>query len=203
MREIIFIICGYLLGSILFADVASRLLGCGDVTADSPDQNPGASNAFENGGFLCGVLTLCGDIAKGFLPVWLYLSTPGAQQNHVLFALVLAAPVIGHIFPAYTHFRGGKGISTSFGCLLGLLPQLAPVAVLACCFIFFSCIVRVSPHYHRTLVTYLCAALGIALFSGSITVTVGFFVITVAVEYRLLTSREEKESCKVEFLWMH
>ena len=64
-RDILYILCGYLCGSVLFARVFGRLLGHCDVAAESDDNNPGAANAFKYGGFLCGLLTLVFDINSG------------------------------------------------------------------------------------------------------------------------------------------
>lgn len=200
--DLIFIALGYFSGSVLFAKVNGRLLGKGDVAQGTCDGNPGATNAFRNGGFLCGVLTLLGDCLKGFLPVWLYLQAVPASVG-TGFSLVLAAPVIGHILPVFYGFHGGKGIATSFGCLLGLLPHWGPVGILACCFLFFSLILRVTPHYHRTLLTYLCAGILMMIFQQNTAVTLGFSLIMVAIIFRLLTSQEEKEKCKVEWIWTH
>ena len=149
-------------------------------------------------GFLCGVLTLICDLLKGFLPVFLY--TRGTAT--VMLALVMAAPVIGHVFPVLFRFRGGKGIATTFGCLLGLLPNYIPVGLLALLFIFFSLILRITPHYYRTLATYLGAELLLFVFSGEPAVWIGFSLILAAVTVRMLTSKEEKTPPEVKLLWM-
>lgn len=203
MRELFYIALGYLSGSILFSKVSAQLLGKDDVAENSCDQNPGAFNAFQNGGVFCGLLTLCGDLLKGFLPVWLYLSGEGSGISSTAFAFVLAAPVIGHILPVFYGFKGGKGIAASFGCLLGLLPDFVPVAILACCFLFYTLVVRVSSNYYKTLLTYLCAGILVLVFGKNTAVTLGFSLIATTVIFRLLASQEEKQPCKVEFLWMH
>lgn len=203
MRELFYIILGYLSGSILFARLAGSLLGRGDVGETSPDHNPGTFNAFRNGGFLCGMLTLTGDLCKGFLPVWLYLAGESCDLHSTAFAFVLAAPVIGHIFPVFYGFRGGKGIAASFGCLLGLLPEYGPLAILGGCFLFFTLILRVTSHYYRTLLTYLCAGTLMLVLGQNTSVTLGFSLIMTAVIFRLLASKEEKQACEVKLLWMH
>ena len=71
-----YIVLGYLSGSILYARIFGFLLEKGDITADTPDGNPGAFNAFHNGGFWCGMLTLCFDMLKGALPVMLFRLVP-------------------------------------------------------------------------------------------------------------------------------
>ena len=138
-RTLLYTILGYLSGSLLFAKFFSRLLDGEDVTAESPDKNPGVYNAFLYGGKFCGILTLCCDLLKGFFPVYLYSRAPDlslfpAGNGPAIpvvsgggLALVLAAPVLGHIFPLWHRFRGGKGITVTFGVLLGLLPKAGPV----------------------------------------------------------------------------
>lgn len=197
MRDILYILLGYFSGSILFARVFGQLLAGKDITLGTTDKNPGASNAFSQGGLLCGALTLCCDLLKGFLPVFLYIRGGGGQA----LGLVLAAPVLGHILPAYFDFRGGKGIAVSFGVLLGLLPDWLPVLVLALFFILYSAVIRVNTHYHRTLITYLSAGIGILVSGQRPEVCFGFLLICAMVVLRLLGSREEKAKCEVHLLW--
>lgn len=203
MREALYIAVGYLLGSVLFARVNAALLQRGDIVAQSKDGNPGTTNAFLGGGFWCGVLTLCGDILKGMLPVFCFSYFAAETPTGWTLAFVMAAPVLGHIFPLYYRFRGGKGIATTFGVLLGLLPDILPVLILAACFIFFSCVVRISPHYYRTIFTYLTAEILSLFMLSDKAVIAGFTLITAGVVFRLLFSKEKREACKVGLLWMH
>ena len=195
-------IFGYLCGSVLFALAAGHLFGK-DVLKDSKDQNPGTANAFMHGGFFCGFLTLAGDLFKGFFPVWLCLMRVDGVRGSLLFPLVLAAPVIGHIFPLFRRFRGGKGIATSFGALAALLPDLRPLLSLAFFFLFFSLVLRISPHYYRTIATYLATTVTLFVLREGIYVQIGFGLICVAVLFRLLSSREERKSIRVNLLWKH
>ena len=204
MPTLKFLLLGYLSGSILYARVFSALLGRGDITARSPDRNPGTANAFQYGGFLCGAMTLLCDIGKGFLPV--HLLTLSAWQGEtfpLLTALAIAAPVLGHAFPLFYGFRGGKAIAVTFGCLIGLLPVHAPLFALVCFFLFFSLIVRVSPNLYRTAAAYLCAA-AVLPFSGcGAAERIGFLLMAGTVCLRLCLSHEEKEKVRVQLLWMH
>ena len=122
VRDALYIIFGYLLGSILFARLGGLIFKKTDIMAESPDKNPGTMNAFTYGGFRCGVFTLCGDLFKGFLPVFLYRSGE-LPENPLMLSFVMAAPVLGHILPFYDIKHGGKGIAATFGCFLGLLPH--------------------------------------------------------------------------------
>lgn len=199
----IYIVLGYLCGSVLFARVSAALLQQGDVTLHSVDGNPGTANAFLYGGFWCGVLTLCGDLLKGFLPVQMYLRGTDLNSCGMELIFIMIAPVIGHIFPIFYKFRGGKGIAVTFGCLLGLFPHVYPVLILACVFIFFSSVIRITPHYDRTIWTYRCAAVCMILLIQNIYIVLAFLIITMVVDINMKLSDEKKEKCQVRILWKH
>lgn len=195
LTALCFTVFGYLSGSILFARVYGALFGK-DLISNSTDGNPGTSNAFIYGGMLCGTLTLLGDLIKGFLPVFLYLYMTRGNTD-IYFAPVLSAPVLGHIFPCFYRFRGGKGIAVSFGCLLGLLPISAPLLTLAAIYIILSVVVRISPHYYRTILTYCIFTAITARFAVSYGITLGCVLISAFIILRHLKSREEKQKFAV------
>jgi len=114
----------YLLGSLSFAILLSRLAGGPDPRA-SGSGNPGATNMLRVAGKRLAILTLLGDLLKGLLPVLAaYLLGFELQQQ----AWIGLAAVIGHLYPLYFRFQGGKGVATAAGMLLGLY---APAALLA------------------------------------------------------------------------
>ena len=197
-----YVLLGYLYGSLLWANFFGNLLAGEDVAADSPDGNPGAFNAFRYGGFWCGCLTLCFDVCKGFLPVRLFCRS-AALMPSIGLALVLAAPVIGHTHSVFHGFRGGKGIAVSFGCLLVLAPELKPLLVLAAVFILFSTVIEVSPHYYRTLATYIAAIPVMFLAVRSWAVRGGFLLIAQTIISKLLGSKEEKDKLEVKVGWKY
>ena len=204
MQIVGFILLGYLSGSVLYARIFARLFGKENMLERSRDKNPGTANAFMYGGFWCGLLTLLCDIGKGFLPVFFFLRIGGELRASVLAtSLVIAAPVVGHVFPLFYQLRGGKGIATTFGSLLGLFPVLKPSLILAVFFLFFSLILRVSPHFYRTLMAYVCALFYMSWKIEWQAVTIGFAVITLVICIRMLASTEEREKMKVTLLWMH
>ena len=200
--SVFFIIFGYLLGSILFGRISAVLFHHKDFMEKSPDKNPGTANAFLYGGFFCGIFTLLGDILKGFLPVYFYLNYVQEPYNYTL-SLVLAAPVIGHIFPLFYKFKGGKGIAASFGCLLALIPHWQPLAIFALVFIFFSTILKISPNYYRTIWAYIVSLIIMFIIEDSAFVVMGFAIIVTATMLKLRASDEEKDKVKVSLLWMH
>lgn len=204
MSKAAWILFGYLSGSILYARIFAKLFRKEDMIEKSRDRNPGAGNAFMYGGFWCGVLTLTCDILKGFFPVYLFMQyAPDLSPDMLSIAFVMAAPVVGHAFPVFYKGKGGKGIAVTFGCLLGLFPFLRPFVILAAFFIFFSCILRINPHYYRTLAAYLCALIGMLLLVKVPMIFLGFAIIVVVVSSRMLLSEEEKEKMRIKLLWMH
>lgn len=203
MYAIAFAFLGYLSGSVLYARIFARLFKKENMIEKSKDRNPGTANAFMHGGFWCGVLTLIFDLLKGFLPVFLFLQFGVVDApNTLMVAAVLAAPVIGHAFPLFFRFKGGKGIAVSFGCLLGLLPLWQPFAALAVFFIFFSVVFKITPHFHRTLAAYICSLAAVIFNVDNTGILIGFLIITLTVVARLMLSKEKTEKIGVKLLWM-
>lgn len=200
-RTVIFILIGYLSGNVLYANVFGNIFGVRERYAESTDKNPGTANAYKYGGFWCGTLTLLFELVKGALPVYFYVRTSGGLNGWGL-PLVMAAPVLGHIFPVFHEFHGGKGIAVTFGCLVGLIPYIRPLLVFAASFIFLSVIVKVYPHYYRTIAAYLLSVVLMLARRPVPNVFVGFLVIAGLVCLRMAMSREEKESLEVKLLWM-
>jgi len=120
MLTIVFIIAAYLLGSISFAVITSKIFGLADPRTYGSG-NPGATNVLRSGKKAAAALTLFGDAAKGWLAVWLAIkySPPGVMVT-MLAASVALAVFIGHVFPIFLRFKGGKGVATALGVLLAL-----------------------------------------------------------------------------------
>ena len=114
--EIILIIGAYLMGSLSSAIIICRLLGLPDPR-EQGSGNPGATNVLRIGGKKAAAATLLGDMAKGLIPV-LIAKTLGASIP--IQALVASAAFLGHLYPVFFGFRGGKGVATALGVLLGI-----------------------------------------------------------------------------------
>lgn len=200
-KTILYILIAYLSGSVLYANVFGDLFGVRERYAESADKNPGTTNAFTYGGFWCGVLTLVFELAKGAVPVYLFLRSGGSAHGPELF-LVLAAPVVGHVLPIFYGFHGGKGIAVTFGSLLGLFPYLRPVLIFAAVFVFLSVVVKISPHFYRTIASYVmtCAMMLPARIDP--TVHLSFLFMAAIVCLRMYLGHEEKERLEVKLLWM-
>ena len=106
----------YLLGSVSSAIVIARLFGLRDPRQVGSG-NPGATNILRYGGKKAAALTLLGDVLKGVVPV--LVAHALAVEVSVL-ALVMLAAFLGHVFPVFHGFKGGKGVATAFGALIAL-----------------------------------------------------------------------------------
>jgi len=122
----------YLTGSLSFAILISRLAGAPDPRAGGSG-NPGATNMLRLAGKRLAIWTLFGDLLKGVLPVLLAASLGLSVQQQAWIGL---AAVLGHLYPLYFSFRGGKGVATAAGALLGLYPPAAFLALGAWLLVF-------------------------------------------------------------------
>ena len=133
----------YLLGSISFAVVASKLFGIADPRTYG-SKNPGATNVLRSGNKKAAIATLIGDAAKGWLAVWLAVRfQEQLGVGDIAIALVAIAVFLGHLWPVFFRFVGGKGVATAAGVLLGLnvwlgLATLATWLVVAYAFRYSS-----------------------------------------------------------------
>lgn len=111
---------GYLAGSIPFGIVVSRCLGAPDPRTVG-SRNIGFTNVLRVAGKKAGLLTLLGDMGKGWVVGWLAMQA--ADQEVWLLAIALT-PILGHLFPVFLKFRGGKGVATAIGVVGGIAPPL-------------------------------------------------------------------------------
>lgn len=119
-------VLAYLLGSISSAVVIARVMGLPDPR-EIGSKNPGATNILRYGGRTAAVLTLAGDILKGVIPV---LVARALTADAVIITLCGFAAFLGHLFPVFFGFRGGKGVATALGVWFALNPWVG-LALLA------------------------------------------------------------------------
>ncbi|PPE65592.1 glycerol-3-phosphate 1-O-acyltransferase PlsY [Caldimonas caldifontis] len=124
------IVAGYLLGSLSFAVIISRLMGLHDPRTYGSG-NPGATNVLRSGNKAAAILTLAFDALKGYVPVVLILlfGEPYGLGAGTA-ALVGVAAFVGHLWPVFFKFEGGKGVATAAGVLLGINPWLGLATLL-------------------------------------------------------------------------
>jgi glycerol-3-phosphate acyltransferase PlsY len=123
---LIYLVLGYLIGSLPFAVIVSKLFGLADPRSFGSG-NPGATNVLRTGNKAAAALTLLGDAAKGWLAMFV-AEKVGAGGTAV--AWVGMAAFLGHLFPLFLRFKGGKGVATAIGVLMGLDGLVALGAIL-------------------------------------------------------------------------
>ena len=116
MLDGLLVVAAYLLGTISSAIIVCRLMGLPDPRTEGSN-NPGATNVLRIGGKKAAAITLLGDSLKGLLPV---LACHQLEVSALTFALVGMAAFLGHLYPVFFGFQGGKGVATAFGVQFGL-----------------------------------------------------------------------------------
>ncbi|MBE2295253.1 MAG: glycerol-3-phosphate 1-O-acyltransferase PlsY [Phycisphaerales bacterium] len=138
LTNLLFVVFGYLAGSISTAILVCRALGLPDPRQEG-SRNPGATNVLRFGGKKAAAVTLVGDFAKGLLPV-LLARWVGVDETGL--ALTALAAFLGHLYPVFFGFEGGKGVATAFGAMLGLSYPLALAALAT--WLLMAFVVRIS-----------------------------------------------------------
>ncbi len=131
LKTILLMPCAYLLGSVPWGVIMARLFA-GVNIQKAGSGNIGAYNVFRVAGKTPAVITLVGDVSKGALPVLLAMCWLEAQgwKGELLVCLVAFSAFLGHLFPVFLRFRGGKGVATASGCFLVISPAVFAVCVL-------------------------------------------------------------------------
>ncbi|MCA3185121.1 MULTISPECIES: glycerol-3-phosphate 1-O-acyltransferase PlsY [unclassified Cupriavidus] len=124
MVNLIFAVIAYLIGSVSFAVVVSKAMGLPDPHSYGSG-NPGATNVLRTGNKKAAILTLIGDGLKGYVAVMLVKHLgPGYGVDDTGIALAALAVFLGHLFPVFHRFAGGKGVATAAGILFAIHPLL-------------------------------------------------------------------------------
>jgi acyl phosphate:glycerol-3-phosphate acyltransferase len=158
MENLIVAVVAYLIGSVSFAVIVSSVMGLADPRSYG-SKNPGATNVLRSGNKTAAILTLLGDAFKGWLAVWL-VSHYGARYGLDDDAIALAAIAVflGHLYPVFFRFKGGKGVATAAGVLLAINPVLGLATMLTWLIIAFF--------FRYSSLAALAAAVFAPLFDG-------------------------------------
>lgn len=174
------VILSYLIGSISFGVVVSKFAGLSDPRTYG-SQNPGATNVLRSGHKLAAVLTLIGDAFKGWLAVWLAIAL---ELPELVIALAAIAVFLGHLWPVFFKFAGGKGVATAAGILLGLNLWLG-LGTLTTWLVVFLC-------FRYSSLAALMAALFAPFYAGLIFGTANPLFLAVCVMSVLLIFRHQQ-----------
>jgi glycerol-3-phosphate acyltransferase PlsY len=170
MATAAFVLIAYLIGSLSFAVIVSRAFGLPDPRSYGSG-NPGVTNVLRTGKKLAALLTLIGDSGKGWLAVFLaahYAAGYGVEATGV--AVCAVAVFLGHLFPVFFGFRGGKGVSTAGGVLLAINPWLglATLAtwIIVALFFRYSSLAAIVSAVFAPLYAFFMSLLGFELGSA-------------------------------------
>ena len=172
----LYITLAYLIGSFSTAIVTCKIMGLEDPRSTGSN-NPGATNVLRHGGKKAAIITLIGDMLKGLIPVLL------AQQlgsDPIVIALVGLFALLGHLFPLYYGFKGGKGVATYYGVLLGFnwLSGLIALGI----WLVLAALIKISSL--SALVSIFSASFILWYFTTSVELTAALAVMSILVFWR-------------------
>jgi len=170
------VILAYFIGSISAAIIACKILGKVDPRTVG-SKNPGATNVLRHGGKMAAFFTLLGDLLKGLIPVAI---GHALGLNWSWLILVGLAAFLGHLYPVYYGFKGGKGVATALGVYLGLNPIVGIVVIIT--WLVSALIFNISSL--SALIATLLAPLYFFWVTGSLHLFLGLVVITVLIYWR-------------------
>ena len=181
----------YLIGSFSTAIITCKIMGIKDPRKTG-SQNPGATNVLRHGGKKAAIITLLGDMLKGLIPVLIVIQL---QIEPAGVALVGLFALLGHVFPVYYGFKGGKGVATYYGVVLGMNWLVGLIALV----IWFVMAVIVKISSLSALVSIFFTPFILWYFSQSVELTSAVTVMSILVFWRhkenikaLLQGSEEK-----------
>lgn len=174
--DALLVILAYLVGSIASAVLVCRVMGLPDPRKEG-SKNPGATNVLRLGGKTAAALTLAGDVLKGLLPV---LFAQAISESPATVSAATLATFLGHLYPLYFGFKGGKGVATAFGAVTGLA---WPVA-LAMGLVWLA--VAAASRYSSlaSMSAAVCAPLAALVVSGHPAVVVGLSLMAAFILWR-------------------
>lgn len=190
------ILLAYLLGSLSFAVIVSKIYGMADPRSYGSG-NPGATNVLRSGRKTAAALTLLGDALKGWLAVWLAIHYQTALRlDGLTIAFVAVAVLVGHMWPIFFKFKGGKGVATAVGVLLALSWPTALICAVVWLIMAFGFKVSSLAALTATIISPLAAWF---FMSAHLSWVLAIFIIAVLVLYRhksnirkLLQGKESK-----------
>lgn len=191
LNIILFTAIAYLIGSISTAIITCRIMGLDDPRTIG-SRNPGATNVLRHGNKKAAIITLTGDMLKGLIPVLLVTQF---QADALTIALVGLFAFLGHIFPVYYGFKGGKGVATYYGVIFGMNWQVGIIAVSL--WLAVAALLRISSV--SALVSITVTPFLLWYFSQSIELSIVVALMTILVIWRhlsnirsLIQGKEEK-----------
>ncbi len=175
LHSIVIIIAAYLLGSVPVGLIVAKLMGKADPRK-SGSGNIGATNVNRTLGKGAGIATLIGDIIKGAAPTCYVIYFAASSVD--LISLVALAAIVGHLFPIYLGFKGGKGVATTFGVLIVVSPLAALIcAALFAVIVFFTRYVSLASMYAAVTMPLALALVPGKLYFAPVSILIAMLIV--------------------------
>ena len=173
---ILFTVLAYIIGSFSTAIITCKVMGIEDPR-NTGSNNPGATNVLRHGGKKAAIITLFGDMLKGLIPVLLVTQL---QLEAPVIALVGLFALLGHVFPVYYSFKGGKGVATYYGVILGMSWQVGLIALVI--WLLVAAILKISSL--SALISIFATPFILWYFTQSIELTAAVALMSIVVFWR-------------------
>ncbi len=173
---LVFSALAYLIGSFSTAIITCKIMGIEDPRSTGSN-NPGATNVLRHGGKKAAIITLIGDMLKGLIPV---LIATQLQMENTVIALTALFALLGHVFPVYYGFKGGKGVATFYGTILAINWQVGLIVLLI--WLLIAAILKISSL--SALVSIFSTPLVLWYFSHSVELTMACAIMSMIVFWR-------------------
>ena len=159
---VINVLVGFFCGSIMFCALIPRLWKKVDIREISADGNPGTANVFKYCGWQCGLVSACCDFAKGCFPVIAGNILLGDDIG-APFALIIAAPVLGHMFSIFSHGNGGMGIASLIGTIIAVFFASRLLLIIAGIYLITQFLLKFPTRKQKTTFVFLLFLLAVLL----------------------------------------
>ena len=156
---LLYALAGYLAGSISTGIITCKLMGLKDPRSVGSN-NPGATNVLRHGGKKAAIITLLGDMLKGLIPI---LIARQLQADNIALSIIGVSAFLGHLYPVYFRFKGGKGVATFYGVMLGINWMVGLVALGV--WLLAAAVTRISAL--SALISAFCSPIIVWYFTGS------------------------------------
>ncbi|MGH8015560.1 MAG: glycerol-3-phosphate 1-O-acyltransferase PlsY [Candidatus Zixiibacteriota bacterium] len=191
--EIVIIVISYLIGAIPFGLIIARLAGIADIRKLGSG-NIGATNVWRIAGAKVAIWVFVADIGKGVVTVllagWAYSNyVDTLMSKELLLALCGIAAVIGHVFPVYLNFRGGKGVNTALGVVATLLPLQALISLVA--FVLTVLLFRYISLGSIIAATVLCATILIQKFGLHLDISTTYLIMVIVISFLVILAHRK------------
>ena len=173
---LVFSALAYLIGSFSTAIITCKIMGIEDPRSTGSN-NPGATNVLRHGGKKAAIITLIGDMLKGLIPV---LIATQLQMETTVIALTALFALLGHVFPVYYGFKGGKGVATFYGTILAINWQVGLIVLLI--WLLIAALIKISSL--SALVSIFSTPLVLWYFSHSVELTMACAIMSMIVFWR-------------------